>query len=223
MSARQVAPRALFLDLDGTLVDSRRDIAVACNAARVAHHLEPLAEELIVAMVGDGARALVSRAFAVEEGDPLLHAALASFNASYVAHPCVHTTLLAGARELLEHAAATDIPCAVVTNKPREVAVLLLAQLGVDAFFRDLWAGGDGPLKPSPAGIEAVAKRLHVDLGLVWMIGDGPQDVGAGKAAGCFTIGIPGIAERERLVASAPSMICASLIEVRDLVVAAQG
>ena len=223
MTARLTAPAALFLDLDGTLVDSRRDIAIACNAARVAHGLSPLAEEAIVAMVGDGARALVSRAFDVLEGDPLLDAAVATFHASYVAHPCVHTTLLPGARELLEHAAATSVPCALVTNKPREVTVLLLARLGVDALFRALWAGGDGPLKPSPAGILAVAERLGVAPGLVWMIGDGPQDVGAGKAAGCVTIGIPGIAERERLVASGPSLICASLVEVRDLVREAQG
>ena len=61
-----VAPKTVLFDLDGTLVDSRRDIAVACNATRVAHGLSPLAFEAIMAMVGDGARALVARAFGVE-------------------------------------------------------------------------------------------------------------------------------------------------------------
>jgi phosphoglycolate phosphatase-like HAD superfamily hydrolase len=49
------------------------------------------------------------------------------------------------------------------------------------------------------------------------MIGDGPKDIGAGKAAGCRTIGVPGIAERERLLASAPDAVCESLHEVRAL------
>lgn len=217
-----VAPAALLLDLDGTIVDSRRDIALACNAARAAHGLEPLDEDVIAAMVGDGARALVARAFGIEQNDPLLEPALRSFHESYVACPCVHSTLLRGARELLEHAAATNLPCAVVTNKPREVAVLLLARLGVAGLLRGLWAGGDGPLKPSPAGIIFIAERLKVDPRLVWMIGDGPQDVGAGRSAGCVTIGVPGIAERDHLVASGPSFVCASLVEVRDLVIAAQ-
>ena len=53
--------------------------------------------------------------------------------------------------------------------------------------------------------------------GSTWMIGDGPQDIGAGKAAGCFTIGVPGIAERERLVASAPNLLCESLVELGDV------
>jgi phosphoglycolate phosphatase len=168
-------------------------------------------------MVGDGARALCARAFAVEEGDPLLDAAVASFNASYVAHPCVHTTLLRGARELLEHAAASGVPNALVTNKPREVTLLLLEKLGVAEFFQGIWAGGDGPLKPSPAGLLAMAKHLDIDVRKAWMIGDGPQDVGAGKSAGCVTIGVPGIGEHERLVASGPSILCESLVDVRGL------
>lgn len=217
MSERLPAPAALLFDLDGTLVDSRRDIAIACNAARAAHGLPPLAEEVVVAMVGDGARALCARAFAVEEGDPLLDAAVASFQRSYLAFPCVHTTLLEGGRELLEHASKERIPCALVTNKPRAVTLLVLEALGVDRFFTAIWAGGDGPLKPSPVGLVTVAGQLGIDARRAWMIGDGPQDVGAGKGAGCVTIGVPGIGERERLVASAPTVLCESLVEVRRL------
>ncbi len=221
MSLRVPKPAALFLDLDGTLVDSRSDIAIACNAARVAHGRPPLPESVVVGMIGDGARALMAKAFAVDEGDPLLDSAVASFQASYVAHPCVHTTFHAGARELLEYAESIRLPRVVVTNKPRAVSVLLLEHLGVASHFPFIWAGGDGPLKPSPVGVLAMAKHLGIDPRLAWMIGDGPQDVGAGKAAGCFTVGVPGIADRERLVASEPSLLCESLIEVRRLVAAA--
>ncbi|MDB4933067.1 MAG: Phosphoglycolate phosphatase [Labilithrix sp.] len=221
MTSDLPAPRALLFDLDGTLIDSRSDIAAACNAARVAHGREPLAVETIVSMVGDGARALVARAFAAAEDDPLVEAALATFKASYLAHPCVHTVVLPGVRDVLDVARAASLPCAVVTNKPRDVTLAVLAALEISPFFPVIWAGGDGPLKPAPDGVRNVVARLGVSASAAWMIGDGPQDIGAGKAAGCFTIGVPGIAEHERLVASDPDLLCESLAELaavlRDL------
>jgi len=207
-------PAALLFDLDGTLVDSRRDIADACNAARVAHGLAPLALEAIMPMVGDGARLLVARAFDAAPDSPVVDAALATFRASYLSRPAVHTVLLPGVRDVLDVARALALPCAVVTNKPHDVTTLVLDALGIGLFFRAIWGGGDGPLKPSPAGVLDVVSRLGVTASDAWMIGDGPQDIGAGKAAGCFTVGVPGIAERERLVASGPDLICESLVEL---------
>jgi phosphoglycolate phosphatase len=210
-------PTALLFDLDGTLVDSRRDIAAACNAARVAHGLPPLTLEAIMPMVGDGARALVARAFAADADSPVVDAALATFRARYLAHPAAHTVLLPGVREVLDVAQALGLPCAVVTNKPHDVTTLVLDALGIGLFFRAIWGGGDGPLKPSPAGVLDVLARLGITPDGAWMIGDGPQDIGAGRAAGCFTVGVPGIAERERLVASEPDRMCESLVDLGEL------
>lgn len=212
------APSALLFDLDGTLVDSRRDIADACNAARVAHGLAALSLEAIMPMVGDGARALVARAFDAAPDSAVVDAALATFRASYLASPAANTVLLPGVREVLDVAKALRLPCAVVTNKPHDVTTLVLEALGIDLFFTAIWGGGDGPLKPAPAGVLDVLARLGVAPGDAWMIGDGPQDIGAGKAAGCFTIGVPGIAERERLVASGPDLLCESLVELGEVV-----
>ena len=212
-----VRPSALLFDLDGTLVDSRRDIAVACNATRVAHGRSPLAFEAIMAMVGDGARALVARAFGVDGGEPVVDGALATFKASYLAAPCVYTSLLPGVRDVLDDAAAAGLPCAVVTNKPRDVTLLVLEKLAIRRYFGAVWGGGDGPLKPDAAGVVAVIATLDVDAHSSWMIGDGPQDIGAGKAAGCFTVGVPGIAERDRLLESSPDLICETLLQLRDL------
>jgi phosphoglycolate phosphatase len=212
------SPTALLFDLDGTLVDSRRDIADACNDARVAHGLPPLALDAIMPMVGDGARMLVARAFGAAPESPEVDAALATFRARYLARPAVHTVLLPGARAILDVAAELRLPCAVVTNKPHDVTSLVLDALAIAPFFRAIWGGDDGPLKPSPAGVLDVLGRLGVSASGAWMIGDGPQDVGAGKAAGCFTVGVPGIAERERLIASAPGLMCESLVELGDMV-----
>ena len=168
-------------------------------------------------MVGDGARALVARAFEADPDSPVVDAALATFRESYLAHPAARTVVLPGVRDVLDVARALALPCAVVTNKPHDVTVLVLDALELRPFFRAIWGGGDGPLKPSPVGVLEVLARLGATAAGAWMIGDGPQDVGAGKAAGCFTIGVPGIAERERLVASDPDRTCVSLVEVNEL------
>lgn len=213
-------PSALLFDLDGTLVDSRHDIAEACNATRVAHGLPPLAFEAILGMVGDGARALVARAFGIPDDrrdEPLVDAALATYTRLYLSRPAVFTVLLPGVRELLDDARAANVPCAIVTNKPRDVTVKVLEALAISPYFRAIWGGGEGPLKPAPDGILHVIARLEVDAKRAWMIGDGPQDIGAGKAAGVFTVGVPGIAERESLTRSGPDLLVESLVELRSV------
>ncbi|MBX3230123.1 MAG: HAD hydrolase-like protein [Labilithrix sp.] len=202
--------RALFFDLDGTLVDSRRDIAEALNRALAGAGMAPLALSEVLPLVGDGARVLVERALAARGRGPD-DAVLAAFQEAYLAAPCVHTTLLPGAKEAL----ALGLPCALVTNKPRAVTELVLERLGVRDAFREVWAGGDGPLKPAPDGVLSVAARLGVSVHDAWMIGDGPQDVLAGKAAGAFTVGVRGgIAGDARLLAAAPDLVVASLLEL---------
>jgi 2-phosphoglycolate phosphatase len=208
-------PSALLFDLDGTLIDSRRDIAAACNVARTAHGFEPLAFEAILPMIGDGARVLISRAFDATADAPIVDAALATFMAAYLAAPCVHTLLLPGVREILGEASTAKLPCAVVTNKPRAVTLAVLSALGLTPAFAAIWAGGDGILKPAPDSVRDTIARLGVDVRSAWMIGDGPQDIGAGRAAGCFTVGVPGIAERELLLASRPDLVCESLDDLR--------
>jgi HAD superfamily hydrolase (TIGR01509 family) len=166
-------------------------------------------------MIGDGARALVARAFALPEDDARVDPALARFKKEYAARPCVHTTLLPGAREALGAAPASGL----VTNKPRAITLLVLDALGIASAFADgaVWCGDDGPLKPSPAGILSVLARLGVTPSEAWVVGDGPQDVGAGRAAGCFTVGIGGIASRDVLLAARPDIVVESLLDVAKM------
>lgn len=176
-------------------------------------------------MIGDGARVLVERALAVDGAAPpdgrvaeatpgaSLDEVSALFVERYAARPVVHTALLPGAREAL----ALGLPAAVVTNKPRAITRLVLERLGVAGSFGAVFAGGDGPLKPSPHGVRAAAAALGAPVESAWMIGDGPQDVLAGRAAGCFTIAVPGIAARERVLAAGPHLVVASLHDVARL------
>jgi phosphoglycolate phosphatase len=206
-------PAALLVDLDGTLVDSRRDIAESCNAALAAHGIAPIEPaSRIVAMVGDGARALVARALAAAGSTEDVDRVRATFEAHYAAHPCEHTVLLDGAHELL----ACGIPCALLTNKPRVVTLGVLDALGVRDSLVDVWAA-DGPLKPAPDGVLALCARLGIAPRDAWVIGDGPQDVGAGKAAGAFTIAVPGLAEHSTTLSMQPDLAAGSLREIAEL------
>jgi phosphoglycolate phosphatase len=110
--------RALLLDLDGTLVDSRRDIARACNAALVAVGRPELDEARVVSFVGDGARLLLARALEVDASAPIVDEALEPFLESYLAHPVEHTVLLPGVRETLAHLVERGVLLALATNKP---------------------------------------------------------------------------------------------------------
>lgn len=172
-------------------------------------------------MIGDGARALVARALSssgasgATPSETLVDAALCTFKARYLERPCVHTVLLPGAREVLDEARTDRLPCALVTNKPRNITLALLEALGMTSAFAAVWGGDDGPLKPAPDSVLAMLLRLAVQPQDAWMIGDGPQDIGAGKAAGCFTVAVPGIAERGRLLASKPDLVCETLHDVR--------
>jgi phosphoglycolate phosphatase len=205
-------PRAVVFDLDGTLIESRGDIAAACNHALEACGRRALPIEIVRTYVGDGARMLVARAFSLSPDAPEVDAGLEHFHAYYQANPVKYTHLLSGASEALLALEAAGIAIALATNKPRKTTLLVLDALGLTARFGAIAAGGDGPLKPHPFVVELVLGQLGVASRDAWMVGDGPQDVGAGKAAGTVTIGVlEGFVDPARLREAEPDVLLASL------------
>lgn len=217
------SPKALVFDLDGTLVDSREDIANALNEVLLdrGYPALPLAE--VLPLVGDGARALVERGLmrakrtAAPPAAATVDDAVATFVQLYAERPCERTRLLHFALEALALA-----PSAVVTNKPRTITDLVLASLGITERVLAVYGGGDGPLKPAPDGVLAVLASMGVAPADAWMIGDGPQDVLAGRAAGCVTVGVVGIAEQDRLLGAGPDVVIEDLASLRELVAASR-
>jgi phosphoglycolate phosphatase len=210
--------RAVLFDLDGTLVDSRRDIAAACNFALASVGMPPSPVDVIAEYVGDGARMLVARALARAPDDAIVARALVAFQAYYADHAAVHTTWMPGAREAA--LALSDRPLGLVTNKPRVAALAVLDALSARALFASIVAGEDAPLKPDPRGILAALAALEepVKPAEAWVVGDGPQDVLAGRAAGCVTVGVRGgFASNERLEAAAPDVVLDSMHELVPL------
>jgi phosphoglycolate phosphatase len=210
-------PRAVLFDLDGTLIDSRADIAAACNHALTSVDRAPLEESVIAGYVGDGARVLLARALALPPDEPLVDRALTAFHRYYEDHAVVHTTLMPGTREVLD--ALGDRPVALVTNKPRGATMAVLRALALEERFASVRTGSDGPLKPDPRAILDVLKWIRIDPKDAWVVGDGEQDVRAGRAAGCQTVGVRGGLQGDaKLVASEPDALVGSLGELAAVV-----
>lgn len=179
---------ALF-DLDGTLIDSREDLALAVNLTRQDFGLLPKSTPEVVACVGEGVRALIERA--IPEKPELWKAMLECQRAHYLAHCLDNTKLYPGTAEMLATLRAEGWRLAVVTNKPGPVTRHILDGLGILPYFGAVVGGGDCPLlKPDPAPLLLAASQMGVTLDASdWMVGDNFTDLEAGRRAGirrCF-------------------------------------
>jgi len=181
--------KAIFFDLDGTLIDSRADLATAVNLTRREFGLQELPAAQVASYVGEGLRRLVARALPEQPG--LLDEAVARARDHYGAHLLDQTTLYSGVADALRMLGLQGWKRAVVTNKPREFIRPILEGLGVAGEFEALVGGGDAvALKPDPAPVLLAARRLGiVDLHGSWVAGDHFTDLEAGRRLGlcrCF-------------------------------------
>jgi phosphoglycolate phosphatase len=165
--------RLIVFDLDGTLVDSRKDIADAANRLLRDCGAEPLPDDRIGRMVGDGAATLVARAFAASgvEAPP---DALDRFLSIYDRGLLNHTRTYEGIPAVLE-ALAPRAALAVLTNKPKAATRRVLEGLGLARFFdADAVVAGDGPFprKPDPAGLRHLAARAGISHDDTLLVGD---------------------------------------------------
>jgi phosphoglycolate phosphatase len=171
----------VIFDLDGTLVDSSRDLTNAANAALRELGLPEHSEAAVVAMIGDGARQLVERALPPEA----LHRtdeALALFRSHYAARLTEHTRPYDGVEELL---AALEQPLAIATNKPGAFTRRLVEALAWSRRFAHVLGGDEvARPKPDPMMLLQICARARVRPEHALLVGDGPQDVGAARAAG---------------------------------------
>ncbi|HEX5760789.1 MAG TPA: HAD-IA family hydrolase [Thermoanaerobaculia bacterium] len=177
-------PRALVFDLDGTLVDSRRDLATALNRTRAELGLPPLMLAEVVGMVGEGARRLVEKAIGPDVPPERFEPVFGRYLQHYRAVLLDTTRPYDGVPEALERLAAR-YPLAVLTNKPEELSRALLAGLGLLGWFAALLGGDSLPSrKPDPAGLLHLAARLGAPPADVLLVGDSAIDAATARAAG---------------------------------------
>ncbi len=174
-----------MFDLDGTLVDSRRDIADAANALLVSCGAAAVSEDRIGDMVGDGAATLVARAFSACGIEPPPDA-LPRYLALYEERLLNHTRPYAGIPEVLE-TIGRRASLAVLTNKPIGPTRRILDALDLAHHFpANAVLGGDGPFarKPDPAALLELVERANTSARDTVMVGDSAIDWRTARAAG---------------------------------------
>jgi phosphoglycolate phosphatase len=181
----------VIFDLDGTLVDSKQDLAQAVNAARAEFGLAPLDLALIGRYVGDGAPTLLRRAMGPEAGDEDVRKALEFFLAYYGEHELDHTRAYPGVPEALEALEGGGVRMAVLTNKPVNMSRRILEGLDLARYFARVYGGNSfARKKPDPQGVGVLLEELAVPKDRTLMAGDSAVDVKTARNAGIRVCGV---------------------------------
>ena len=185
MEAIQPFPRAVILDMDGTLADTFPLVVAAWNAALSAHAGREFAAEEVIARFGVPDPQMLRR----EVPEHLAGEVIERYHAHYEAQHRPLARPFEGITEMLEAIKRRGLPTGVMTGKGRRAATITLAALGWEAMFDAVVTGEDVVRqKPDPQGLLIVCERLGVPASDCVFVGDSPADIGAGKNAGMRTI-----------------------------------
>ncbi len=184
--------KAVMIDLDGTLLDTVKDLAAAVNLMLKQLGRPPLDEERVRTFVGKGIPNLVKRALAgALSGEPepdaaLFERALPLYLDCYAGVNGKYTTLYPGVLEGLEALRGKGFPLACVTNKSERFTLPLLAQMRIDHYFSLVIAGDTLPQKkPDPLPLTHTCRHFGIAPAQMLMVGDSLNDAQAARAAGC--------------------------------------
>lgn len=210
----------LCFDLDGTLIDSRQDIADSVNRMLRALNLPVKAESVIAAYVGNGVSNLIKNSL----GDlwpgkkELFNRALKTFRKDYDEHCLDATKLYSGVRENLEKIKGRKV---VVTNKPLYYSEKILKGLSIrDSFDQVLGGDMEFPKKPSPDVVNHLANYYGISSkDRILFVGDSLLDIQTGKNAGVITCAVTyGFGKKDELIGAQPNYVINSFEELLEIV-----
>jgi phosphoglycolate phosphatase len=205
--------RALIFDLDGTLIDSKLDLALAVNAALVEMSRSPLPHEQIFSYVGNGAASLIARALGDGATDEDCLRGLEFFIRYYSVHKLDNTTLYPGVLETLE--ALNGMPMAILTNKPVGASRGIVEGLGLTGHFRFVYGGNSFERKkPDPLGVEIILREFGAAPTQVLFVGDSEIDVQTARNAGTWACGVTYGFGSHRLAEYPPDLLVDNLTEL---------
>ena len=186
--ARAGSCRAVFFDLDGTLIDTAPDMVAILSDLLSAYGSEALPYATARASVSNGAMGLIRLAFPdASEGEQ--QRLYAEYLDRYERAVCVNSTLFPGLPGILDELDRSGLPWGVVTNKPQRMTDPLLAKLGLYDRAACIISGDTLPQrKPDPAPLLLASRLAGVPPAESMYVGDAERDVAAGRAAGMLTV-----------------------------------
>jgi phosphoglycolate phosphatase len=200
----RIQPKAIFFDLDGTLLNSAPDLAAAVNLMLSHFELPHVSLTQVGRWIGNGAPKLVERALAHQSKSqsvtrealilPSQEQALAQFFAAYERVQGKHSVLYPRVLDTLNQLQQAKVKMAVITNKPKQFTPEVLKAHGLDTFFEFVLSGDSLPeKKPSAMPLLHALNHFKLDKSEVIMVGDSASDIGAANNAGvrsvCVTYG----------------------------------
>ncbi len=211
------ATELLIFDLDGTLIDSRLDLAQSVNATRLHMGMPPLDNERVASYVGNGAPVLIRRALGEQATEAELQEALEFFLEHYREHALDFTTVYPGVRESLARLHAAGTRLAVLTNKPVRISREILNGLGLGEYFFQVYGGNSFEFKkPNPVGVTALMAEAGVPPDGSMMVGDSSVDIRTAQNAGIRSCGVTYGLQPETLADPAPDLLVDRMEELAD-------
>lgn len=210
----------LIFDLDGTLIDSKEDLAQAVNAARRHMGLAPIENERVYSYVGNGASVLLRRAMGPEAPEADVQTALDYFLAYYKDHMLDRTTLYPGVREALDQLLAGGIQLSVLTNKPVRFSQLLVEGLGLGGHFLRVYGGNSfAQKKPDPVGVCKLLEEFATKPERAMMVGDSDVDIRTARNAGILACGVTYGFQPETLDEAPPDILVDDMRQLAAMLV----
>jgi phosphoglycolate phosphatase len=212
-----LSARSICFDFDGTLIDSRHDIAAAVNRLRDRHELEPLSVERVAEEIGSGTRELIEGVFPEEPLNGNIQDVIDGFRKAYLEICTERVEPYPEITPLVED--LSDDNLSIVTNKPLSMTEKILNTLQWDSYFEPVFGPDSfGQGKPHPRPLEAVVRNWSIDPEELVMIGDSWADIRAGNALGCRTVAcLYGLGNSDRVLEESPDETVESVEELRAL------
>lgn len=210
--------RAILFDLDGTLADTKNDIATAVNLTMADLGLPAIPPATIYGFIGDGVRQLLLRALG--EDDPeRLRRAHTIFDEHYRLHLLDTTRFYPGVSDMLDTLRHRGRRLAIVTNKPMAYTTALIQGLKADRYF-DIVLGSEGgeTLKPHPGMLQKALAAIKAAPADALMVGDGLPDIQAARAAGLRVCAVGyGLGNADELRQAGPDFFCETTTDLQRL------